>query len=396
MTLHDLHNLTQPVVLQKLRKLYESNTDPNRYVLKQVGIADLPIKAIATQLRLRKKAVVKFPEWRDKDIIFTERALEQTSGFTAASYKKHWLKGRVADISGGLGSDLLHNADVIAHMTYCDTDAVLCALFEYNSRVLGVTPDVIHHGDGIAYLANCDDDHFDLVYADPDRRSGSNRSISLADSSPDIVKYCDIILSKSTSLLIKASPGLDPTQAKRDLPGLVDYRVISVDGEVKEVLLFVDRETDTSFSRTAVLIQNNSIREWSSKNSIAAFWDGSNPLVLCESDPAIIRAGLVSDIANEFGLQHSSPGSVYLIGAERPADFPGRVRTIQHILPANFRTVKQWCASQGITSANIARREFPEHPDAIRKALKMKDGGDTYLIFTRFMGENRCIVCTGT
>jgi hypothetical protein len=396
MTLNDLLNLTQPSVLQELRKLFDSNTNPERYVLANTGNDLLPIKAIATQLRLWNKASIKFPQWHDKDIIFTEQSLEQSSGFSAATYKMQWLKGRVADICGGLGSDLLHNADAISYMVYCDTDAVLCALFERNSKVLGSKPDVIYNGDGIAYLQSCPENHFDLVYADPDRRSGSGRSISLADSSPNILEHLDLILSKGRSLLVKASPGLDPTQAKRDLPGLADYRVISVDGEVKEVLLFVERETKPQFSRTAVLIHDINVSEWSSNNSTAAVWDGSTPSVLCEPDPAIIRAGLVSDIANEFGLQHSSPGSVYLIGGTHPSDFPGRVRTIEQILPANFRTVKQWCSTQGITSANIARREFQEHPDVIRKALKLKDGGNTYLVFTRYMGENRCLVCSGT
>lgn len=396
MTLNDLHNLTQPSVLQQIRMLFESNIDPNRFVLSNSQNDQLPVKAIATQLRLRKKASAKFPHWHDKDIVFTEQSLEQSSGFLAAIYKKQWLKGRVADICGGLGSDLLHNADAISYMAYCETDEVLCALFEHNSKVLSSKPDVIYNGDGIAYLSDCPANHFDLVYADPDRRSGSGRSISLADSSPNILEHLDLILSKSKSLLVKASPGLDPTQAKRDLPGLVDYRVVSVDGEVKEVLLFVEREAKSHFSRTAVLIHDDTVREWTSKNSTAAVWGGSEPMVLCEPDPAIIRAGLVSDIANEFGLQHSSPGSVYLIGGTLPSDFPGRVRTIEHILPANFRTVKQWCVSQGITSSNIARRDFPEHPDVIRKALKLKDGGNTYLVFTRYMGENRCLVCSGT
>jgi len=396
MTLLDLNNLIQPSVLQQIRILYESKTDPERFVLSNAQNDQLPVKAMATQLRLRKKAALKFPNWINTDVLLTERALEQSSGYTAATYKKQWLRGRVADICGGLGSDLLHNSNTISYMVYCDTDTVLCALFDHNCMVIGATPDVIYNGDGIAYLAECEDNHFDLVYADPDRRSGSGRSIGLADSSPNILEHLDLILSKCQSLIVKASPGLDPTQAKRDLPGLNEYRVISVDGEVKEVLLFIGREADASFTRTAVLIQQNIVREWTSKNTTTAVWGGVNPKFLCEPDPAIIRAGLISDIANEFGLQHSSPGSVYLIGDSYPSEFPGRVRSIQYILPANFRTVKQWCTSQGITSANIARREFPEHPDMIRKALKLKDGGDTYLIFTRFLGENKCLVCSGT
>ncbi len=382
------------IVLTTLRAW--ADRDPDRLALEAFQYPDLPIREIVTQLKLRRKAVTKFPVWAGTDILYTERALEQSSGRVAATHKRQWLKGRVIDLSGGLGSDIIHCADQITHMVYCDIDPEMCELFHHNSGVLGIAHAEIHCGDGIEILSSFPDNHFDIVYVDPDRRVGKGRSVSLKDASPDITAHLTMMLAKAKTLLVKASPALDPTEAARQLPGLAEYRVVSVDGEVKEVLLFVGRSLVEQPARVATVIRGDSISEFRALNEKAGVWTGDQPAFFCEPDPAVIRAGLVSDVASQFGLMHAHYGSVYLVGSEPQETFPGRSYRIDTILPANFRTVKDWCKQMAITKANIARREFPEHPDAIRKSLKLKDGGDTYLFFTKWQGGYACIACSKT
>jgi hypothetical protein len=203
-----------------------------------------------------------------------------------------------------------------------------------------------------------------------------------------------MILAKGKTLLVKASPALDPTEAARQLPGLREYRVVSVDGEVKEVLLLVGRSTVEQADRIATVIRGDMVSEFRELDDKAAVRISEQPTLFCEPDPAIIRAGLVSELASQFGLMHIHHGSVYLVGNELQGNFPGRSFKIDTILQANFRTVRDWCKQLGITKANIARRDFPQDPDAIRKALKLKDGGDTYLFFTKWQDGNACIACS--
>jgi hypothetical protein len=380
------------IVLSTLRAW--SDHDPDRVALEASQHPDLPVREMATQLKLRRKAASKFPGWIDKDILYTERALEQSSGQVAAMHKRQWLKGKVIDLSGGLGSDLIHSADQITHMVYSDIDPELCELFRHNSSVLGIKLADIHCGDGIDALSRYPDDLFDVVYVDPDRRVGKGRSISLKDTSPDITAHLDLILAKGKTLLVKASPALDPTEAMRQLPGLYEYRVVSVNGEVKEVLLLVGRSLVEHPARVATIIRGETISEFRELNIKVAVWTSEQPNYFYEPDPAVIRAGLVSDVASQFGLMHAHHGSVYLVGYTPTEGFPGRLFNIDAILPANFRSVKEWCKQQGITKANIARREFPEDPDAIRKALKLKDGGETYLFFAKWQGGYACIACS--
>ena len=45
-------------------------------------------------------------------------------------------------------------------------------------------------------------------------------------------------------------------------------------------------------------------------------------------------------------------------------------------------------------SANIAVRNFPLTADQLRKKLKLKDGGDTYIFATTLVdGQHRLFVC---
>lgn len=370
-----------------------ADRDPNRLALDAAKYPELPIREIATQLKLRRKASLKFPSWSGKDVLYTERALEQSSGEIAAQHKRRWLKGKVIDLSGGLGSDLIHSADQITHMVYCDIDPELCALFGHNASVLDIKPEAIHQGDGIEILKNYPDDFFDVVYVDPDRRIGKGRSVSLKEASPDITNHLDLILKKGKLLLVKASPALDPIEAERHLPGLSEYHVVSVDAEVKEVLLLVNRVSQAPMRRVATIIKGENRTEIDGNGEQASIWQGDSPVYFCEPDPAIIRAGLCSEVAAKHGLYHNSPASVYLVGDQLPMDFPGRVFRVMEVMPANFRSVKDWCKEKEYTKANIARREFPEDPDAIRKALKLKDGGNLYLFFTKHKGNYACLAC---
>ena len=47
-----------------------------------------------------------------------------------------------------------------------------------------------------------------------------------------------------------------------------------------------------------------------------------------------------------------------------------------------------------LESANIAVRNFPMSVDQLRKKLKLKDGGDTYIFATTWAsGEHKLLIC---
>jgi hypothetical protein len=392
----------EPEVLEELRT--HRDEDPARYALSHQG-SSLPTRAISQQLHLRVKAGEKFPSWKNKELLYSERALEQASSERTARLKGVFFHGRVLDLCGGLGADLLFNAAHCDHVTYCDLDPQLCRLFAYNAQVLGIENYDLHCEDAISLLKRLSDSSYEVIYADPDRRTGHGRTIRLDKASPDLSPHWEMLLQKAPLVIIKASPGLDVTASERTIPHLSEFRVVSVNGEVKEILLFLSRAHQGPALRSAILCKAKSgsqdkIRDWTSADEINASpaespspWASEHPpLYFAEPDPAIIKAGLVGLIARTMGLAPTHKGSVYLLGSEAPVDFPGRVFRILALLPANQRHLRTWCKQHEVSAAHIACRDFPETPDALRKTLKLKDGGSTYLFFSRYGQAYRCFV----
>ena len=62
------------------------------------------------------------------------------------------------------------------------------------------------------------------------------------------------------------------------------------------------------------------------------------------------------------------------------ADFPGRAFRIKAVSSFNKKDLKRQLS--GVTKANIATRNFPLSVTELRKRLKLKDGGDTYIFAT--------------
>ena len=73
------------------------------------------------------------------------------------------------------------------------------------------------------------------IYLDPDRRTGSGKSVALQDASPNIVDLQKELLKLSHTLLTKHSPMID-LAALNELNHLSEIHVVEYQGECKEVL----------------------------------------------------------------------------------------------------------------------------------------------------------------
>ncbi|MCC6818732.1 MAG: RsmD family RNA methyltransferase, partial [Bacteroidia bacterium] len=80
-------------------------------------------------------------------------------------------------------------------------------------------------------------DHFDLIYIDPDRRSEEKRQILLSEHQPNIVELLPQLLNISNKVAIKTSPLYDHNVALQELSNITDLIAISRFGEMKEMLI---------------------------------------------------------------------------------------------------------------------------------------------------------------
>ena len=114
-----------------------------------------------------------------------------------------------------------------------------------------------------------------------------------------------------------------------------------------------------------------------------------------------MKAGCFNELCEQFGLVPVGPNSHLFIqnpSVKEPThmsadkDFPGRVFLISAISSMNKRSLRQ--NLQSITQANISTRNFPLKPEELRRRLKLRDGGDTYLFGTTLSdGSHVILIC---
>jgi hypothetical protein len=398
MTLDELNKLLTPESLELLEANLEA--EPGAFALKNTGNKDLPVRAIAEQLALRKKAGLKFPKLSARGLIFQKEAFEQSSGETAAAYKQKLISGKnLIDITGGLGIDLLYLSENFEKPVYCERNEVLCNLFRHNSRIFPSRKIEIIEGDSINALKQYPDNYFDWLYADPARREQGRRSVDLRYCSPNVVEHQELLFSKAKNLLLKLSPAFDVTEAAKLFPNLDEFIVVSVDGECKEILLLLKKEKSARGVKIkAVSLHSDDKPAYEIESilgeNIVRYTAYEISGHFYEPDAAIIKSRLTSKLARKYNLNFINEEADYLISSEYVKDFPGRSFLIKHVWEYKPKQITEKLNALGINKANISRRSFPLSPEEIRSKLKLKDGGDVYLFFTRdHEGKLICVYC---
>ena len=70
--------------------------------------------------------------------------------------------------------------------------------------------------------------------------------------------------------------------------------------------------------------------------------------------------------------------------------FPGRAFRVRTVTTMNKKELRK--ALDGVTKANIATRNFPISPENLRKKLKLKDGGETYIFATTTADNDHILI----
>lgn len=378
--------------LDKLALLLASRHEPNAtHILQQVE----------GWQRLRHKV----PLWTQTDgIEFPHRlALEQCSGQEAAEYKAKVVKRLFADcdtpqdltmvdLTGGLGVDFSFVAKAFKKATYVERQEALCQLAEHNFLLLGLDNAEIVNGDGVDFLKKMPT--ADLIFLDPARRDGAGRkTVLIEDCEPDVCALRDTLLSKARFVVVKLSPMLDIAASVRSLGCVSEVHVVSSGGECKDLLLVLSKEGG---SNPNVFINENGrmlhFRADEEGESVPQYADQVEKY-LYEPGPAVLKAGAFKWTAAHFGLKKLHANSHLYTADHCIDDFPGRVFQVEKVMGFGKNDLKQ--LRQEVTKANITVRNFPSSVDALRKKLKIKEGGNTFIFAsTTVDNQHVLIVCT--
>lgn len=338
------------------------------------------------QLHLYQKAADKLPAFVEKFCLFTLKSYEQCSSQATAMYKTSlFSKGKVLDLTGGLGVDDWAFAKAGNEVVSIEPNEELNEIATYNFTLLGVNHIKRISVKAEDYLEN-HNEMFGCAYCDADRRPEGKKVYDLSGSVPDILSLLPQIFSCTSTLLIKASPMVDITSCIRQLKRVERAIVVQWKGEVREVLFLVKKDYagETRISAVEVDDQGQVLQEISSaKTNVPNLIEKVASRFLYEPVPAVVKAGLVNEVATSFGLCRVGINSAYLLGNEEGIAFWGRTFRIQTIMPYKPEVLKKYLKEKNIVKANVAKRDFPLQVEVIRKKFKLNDGGNDYLFFSK-------------
>lgn len=325
------------------------------------------------------------------------------------------------DLTGGFGVDFSYIASRLGVKSmYVERQAHLCEAAKENFGRLGLKNAIVKNGDGIEVLRSfaskkeaaasdslgiTEDQSqsllktnlgLKLIFIDPARRDDAgNKVVSLKDCTPDVTLLQEEMLSKADYVIIKLSPMLDWHRAVSELNCVQEVHIISVNNECKELLLVLSARNMGNLRIYCVNDAQSFVCDEldmeSSSVKIAPF-TLEEMQYLYEPNASLMKAGCFGVLSERYDARMLSKNSHLFVSREPIAVFPGRSFRIIAISSFNKKELKRHLS--GITKANIATRNFPLSVAELRKRLKLKDGGETYIFATTLSDESHVLMIT--
>lgn len=341
-------------------------------------------KVIADTILLQSKAKEKLPILTSAGGIFTRRAFEQCSSETLASFKASLFNGKsVLVLAGGLGIDDIAFSRTFEQVYSIELNNQLNIISKLNFNLLNIENINRIEADATAYIENCQQ-KFDLIYTDPDRRSEDKRQILIRDHAPNVIDLLPKIKKLGNRLLIKCSPLYDYEMAINELENVKRIIAVSMDGEMKELLIECDFEnkpdaitlqcTDISPKGTLSWLQNSS----ESQKDTARDPFTESDSYFYEAGASLVKMRLFLKYANQHQLHTIDPSIPFFTSAELLDPFIGRSFKLVKAFPFSSSILTEYMKQSGISSANIKTRGLKFNTDEIKRKLKVKDGGIDY------------------
>lgn len=355
------------------------------------------------------------------------------------------------DLTGGFGVDFSYIASRLGVKSmYVERQTHLCEAAKENFGRLGLKNAIVKNGDGIEVLHSfaskkeaaasdalgiTEDQSqsllktnlgLKLIFIDPARRDDAgNKVVSLKDCTPDVTLLQEEMLSKADYVIIKLSPMLDWHRAVSELSCVKEVHIISVNNECKELLLVLsarnmddmrassadgesgEDEIDGAEGTDGEVKHAGNLRIYCINDAQSFVCDEldmesssvkiapstlEEMLYLYEPNASLMKAGCFSVLSERYGARMLSKNSHLFVSREPIAVFPGRSFRIIVVSSFNKKELKRHLS--GITKANIATRNFPLSVAELRKRLKLKDGGETYIFATTLSDESHVLMIT--
>lgn len=371
--------------LKKYSSLNKEELHSLAFKLQKEGISHYA--AILTLLKQRIKAKDKFS--KSDRMFFTPLGFEQSTGEAIAAYTaKRFDKigGKIIDLTCGIGGNSIFLAKE-NKVTAVENDLITLECAKQNAKAYGVE-------NRIEFILGEAEENIsedaEAFFIDPARdRSGKTKTRSILNSRPNILELLPKIFKITRNVCVKISPAFDYKELAL-LPEQPEVEVISEDGVVKVVLLwFGDFK---GCQRRATCLAGDKI--YSLENNYSVAETTTLKKYLYEPDKAIIKAHLIDEAADKYGLCKIDQKSVFLTADDLINEGRDLFRIFRVIQQLKFspKVIKKYLKENKIEKANIITRAFPVSVEDLYDQLKIKEGNDKYLLFISVNNKYFCLI----
>jgi hypothetical protein len=356
--------------------------------LRKEGADGTTVAAAMTQSRLRSAARGKFGDFAH-GMLFTQDGLEQATrlsvaGMHAARFRDAGCT-RIADLTAGIGADAMAASALGLAVVAFELDEATALIADHNLRHWPDT-DVVN-ADSMATL------HtpgamtrlgIDGIFADPARRNSRGRRHDPQDYSPALDEVL-ALRNDVPELGVKVGPAIDHDA----IPSDMEAQWVSIDGSVVEAALWGGRLARTA-GHCALVVINGEGHLLTGDTHRAP--DGPLGAYLYEPDGAVIRAGLVGELADQFGAHLIDPTIAYLT-TDSPVTTPlARGYRVLETMPYSVKRLAAALKERGVGTVDIKKRGIDVTPEQLRPQLKLKGDERATVILTRMAGRHHALI----
>ncbi|WP_246090517.1 class I SAM-dependent methyltransferase [Nonomuraea deserti] len=342
--------------------------------------------AALTQAGLRERATAKFGE-DARLMYFTPHGLEQATRAEVAGHRAARLvaagvpEPRVVDACCGIGGDLVALARAGCTVEAVDTDPLTAAVARANAEALGLGGRVTVR---VADAAGVEPERYDVLFADPARRTSRGRTFDPMAYSPPWPVVLDLV-SRARTACLKVAPGIPYTF----IPEGAEAEWVSFKGEVKEATLWTGQGAGRHADRRATLLPGG--HTLTAAGVLAAV--GPAGRYVYEPDGAAIRAHLVGEVAELVGGRLLDPMIAYITGDD-PVDTPWAARyEIDDVLPFSLKKLRVALRERKIGNVTIKKRASAVDIERLRSDLRLNGDRAAVIILTRILDKPSVIIC---
>ena len=323
-------------------------------------------------------------------------------------------RGKVADLTGGLGVDSWAFSEVAEEVLYNEMNPALAAAARHNFKALGVTNIFIKNSEATSDSLKdiFGDFRPDVIFLDPARRDSAGKKVFLLeDCSPDVLKILPELFGISRFVLLKLSPMADITMAVERLDRTYEeylekasgkgwngqwvreVHVVASGGECKELLILLDGKWNEGYSLTCREDGKTlTFKPEEITKAKAGYPDSTFARIIFEPGKSLTKAGVSNAICERFGLvklarfTHLYTISEPLSDSESeqrtaPLKDFGKVFYVKEILPLNKSSMKD--VGKRYPHSEVSAKNIPMSSDELRTRLKVKSGDDAHIFGVR-------------